>query len=100
MRLLLLLLLLLVFAAPGRGQDRPGSAPLPREVPLASQQERADTALPAGAELNRSVRLALVREERSPSVGAAQPSMRNFLYQILITAVSALVTALIWKAVF
>lgn len=30
----------------------------------------------------------------------AEPSGRDFMYQILMTAVSALVTALVWKAVF
>jgi hypothetical protein len=30
----------------------------------------------------------------------AEPSGRDFMYQILMTAVSALITALIWKAVF
>ncbi len=30
----------------------------------------------------------------------AEPSGREFIYQILMTAVSALVTALVWKAVF
>lgn len=38
--------------------------------------------------------------ERSASAAAAQPTMRGFLYQVFLTAVTALVTALIWKAVF
>jgi hypothetical protein len=94
----LLLLLLLAAAAPVRGQVLPEPT-APRYVSsLLSQPERGDTAHQAAEPARQLRRSAEGGEARS--AGAAQPSVRNFLYQILITAVSALVTALIWKAVF
>ena len=34
------------------------------------------------------------------SSAAAEPTFRNFVYQVLVATVTALLTALIWKAVF
>ena len=39
-------------------------------------------------------------ETADAATAAAQPSAGNFLYQVLLAAVTALITALIWRAVF
>lgn len=94
----LLLLLLLLAASSAQGQLPPAA---PQAAPLVSGQLAGDTAsAEAAAELFRQHRRPALDRDGAAAAEAVQPSMRNFLYQILITAVSALVTALIWKAVF
>lgn len=63
-------------------------------------EERVLEELPAPGTTNGAqARPGLRLEASESSVAAAQPSARQFLYHVLLTAVSALVTALIWKAI-
>jgi hypothetical protein len=94
MRIAVLLLLLL--AAPSAHAQEAAA-------PAAGGPLRAEPSPP------RTVEIPALPGERQSSVAAApeaqkavkaEPSGRDFMYQILMTAVSALVTALVWKAVF
>lgn len=94
------MLLLLMAPAPLWSQAAdPDPAPVTAAVP-----EQQEPRLVEGAELSTptSLHAAPVRaeEEKPASEAAAQPTMRGFLYQVFLTAVTALITALIWKAVF
>lgn len=96
-----LMLLLLVLSAPLAGQEpeplavAEESASLEPEAPPATE-----IAMPRTAEPSGETTPAPSIVESSTAAAAAQPTMRNFLYQIFLTAVTALITALIWKAVF
>lgn len=96
MRIAVLLLLLL--AAPA-AHAQEAAAPAPsgplRAEPSPVRQPAVEIpALPG----ERQSSVAASRE--SQTAANAEPSGRDFMYQILMTAVSALITALIWKAVF
>ena len=96
MRATLLLVLLLAAPAAAHAQDTESPAEAPRG-PLRSETSAPRLAsvkpqLPALREHSASARLG--------ETARAEPSGRDFLYQIVLTAVSALVTALVWKAVF
>lgn len=96
MRIAVLLLLLLAAPAahaqeatapaaqgPMRAEPSPPRQPAP-EIPALPHERQSSVA--ASREVQTAVK--------------AEPSGRDFMYQILMTAVSALVTALVWKAVF
>lgn len=94
MRIAVLLLLLL--AAPAAHAQEAAAAPT---GPLRAEPSPARQSTPEIPRLSgeRQISVAASRESRAAK---AEPSGRDFMYQILMTAVSALVTALVWKAVF
>jgi hypothetical protein len=90
-----LLISLLLCASPAWGQSMPIMVPPGQPVPAPPPTEPgAGDLAPAGEEPRLHA-----AEERAAAV-AAQPTAQGFLYQVLLAAVTALVTALIWKAVF
>jgi hypothetical protein len=97
----LLMLLLLALPAPLLGQAvEPDHSPeetvtLEMEAPEEAEAPSART----GASIEE-IHAAPSTMEAASSAVAAQPTMRNFLYQVFLAAVTALITALIWKAVF
>lgn len=99
-----LLMLPLVLALPAQlcAQSAEPNA-VQEEIVVAELEESAAVEKPGagveGAVARRSVAPA-ASAKASAETAAAQPSMRNFLYQVFLAAVTALVTALIWKAVF
>lgn len=103
MRLLMLIVpLVLALPAPLCGQSAEPD-PVQEEIVTSrldegAPSERADPAMDGAA--SESVPAPAVSRYSSGSTAAAQPTMRNFLYQVFLAAVTALVTALVWKAVF
>lgn len=102
MRLLIMAMLLLIVPGLAVGQGEPVSRPTSEAAWGESHEEPVEAAPsttlsgPAG-----ETQLAPVMAENGDSGAAvAQPTMSGFLYQVLLAAVTALVTALIWKAVF
>lgn len=94
-----LLLLLLVPVSVALGPERPDSTfPIPSP---SAEGPRVHTVREPPVLLEVApARDAARVSNREESSAVAQPSTRHFLYQVLLAAVSALVTALIWKAVF
>lgn len=94
--ILLLLLPIALGASPAWAQRH--SEPVPAER-VAAAAEEADPPAPGGVvEAGEAARVSGGWEEAAEST-AAQPTTRGFLYHVLLTAVSALITALIWKLV-
>lgn len=102
MRSLILAMLLLIVPSLARGQAEPVSRPTPEAAWEEAHADRVEAAPatavsgPAG-ETERAPRVA---ENGDSGAAVAQPTMGGFLYQVFLAAVTALVTALIWKAVF
>lgn len=90
-------LLLILLAAPGADAQEvaatAANAPFRAEPSPLRQLSIKIPALPGE-------RQSLAEAARQAPAVKAEPSGRDFMYQILMTAVSALVTALVWKAVF
>lgn len=91
MRLIFLITTFLV-AAPAHTQSSPGDGPPPAPVVESGERSGDDSASDSRPEVTRSTAVA--------ETAARQPTVRGFLYQVLLAATTALVTALIWKAVF
>jgi hypothetical protein len=89
-------LLLLLLAAPA-AHAQEATAPA-AQGPLRAEPLRQSTVEIPALPGERQPAEATARDTRTAV--KAEPSGRDFMYQILMTAVSALVTALIWKAVF
>jgi hypothetical protein len=98
MPLLLLLLLILVPTVPLASQTATGDLPSSPAVsaPLAAPDAPAATADHSAP----SAPLVTLREAEAAEGSAAQPTVQGFLYHVFLTAVTALVTALVWRAVF
>jgi hypothetical protein len=97
MRIAVLLLLLLAApAAHAQEAAAPAAQGLPlRTAPSPLRQAAIEIpALPGERQASEATSREAARSVK------AEPSGRDFMYQILMTAVSALITALIWKAVF
>jgi hypothetical protein len=94
-----LLLILLLLATPVAAQapptDRPDSPPV--AAPMLHAVDDRWTPAPADATLRIEQRAAA---HGNAADSAAQPTVQGFLYHVFLTAVTALVTALIWRAVF
>lgn len=95
----LLMLLLLVVAAPLAGQE-PGPPAVAEEPDVLEPEPVKENPMQRTVEVSDETRLAPSIIESDSEAAAAQPTMRNFLYQVLLAAVTALITALVWKAVF
>jgi hypothetical protein len=97
MPLLLLLLLILVPTVPLASQTATGDLP---SSPAVSAPAAADAPAPTADHSAPSAPLVTLREAEAAEGSAAQPTVQGFLYHVFLTAVTALVTALVWRAVF
>lgn len=91
----LLLLVLLVYAPSAWSQETGAAYGVETGWTPPSAVEMSDTATASMLPVDTRV-LAPVEGD----IAAAQPTVRGFLYQVFLTAVTALVTALVWRAVF
>lgn len=95
------LILLLLIPSAGWTQARPEPEVTSEPAAVQAQAAQPDTVRSGSAmQPVSTVAAAAERKRDAAAAEVAQPTMRNFLYQILLTAVTALITALIWKAVF
>lgn len=102
MRILLLAAVMLALIAPSAWAQERGSLQGSSEARVMSDREaRAILLAPLAAErLPAEIEAAPARRDAAAAFDASSDRSSDFLYQIVLTAVSALVTALIWKAVF
>lgn len=109
MRIPLLVLLLLLVSAPAAWAQAPAAGDDVVGKPRASQLEERRISdeearrlvlapLAAGRPAPR-VEAALVRRQQATTDAESLGRGEDFLWQVLLTAVTALITALIWKAV-
>lgn len=99
MRLLIMLLLM----APAPLSSQSVDPHHVQEEPIALEEQEpplADESARTGAKIFEYVESVRAVKAAPASSSAAQPTMGGFLYQVFLAAVTALVTALIWKAVF
>lgn len=97
----LLVVLLLIAAGPARAQTVPDSASMPESITVQTLgDEVVSSPSLSGPEAAAHRAGSFGIREHEPSNAIAQRTMSNFLYQVLLAAVTALVTALIWKWVF
>ncbi|HEU0012310.1 MAG TPA: hypothetical protein VFQ45_01430 [Longimicrobium sp.] len=82
----MILVLLLAAAVPARAQEN-------------ARTETAATSAAAGPYRWARPAVAVEHAEADAAEAAAQDRTNDFLYHVLLTAVSALITALIWRAV-
>jgi hypothetical protein len=102
MRILLLVVVMLALIAPSAWPQELGSLQGSSEARVLTDREaRAILLAPLAAErLPAEIVAAPARRDDAAADVASADRSSDFLYQIVLTAVSALVTALIWKAVF
>ncbi len=94
-----LLFLLLLAGAPVASQTPPRNAAGASGAPVAATASAPEDVAPAST--GAMLRLERAEAARASDAGtAAQPTVQGFLYHVFLTAVTALVTALIWRAVF
>jgi hypothetical protein len=91
-------LLLLLLAAPAAHAQEP-AAPA-AQGPVRAEPSPLRPSAPEIPRLEHERQISAAATRAMGTTREAEPSGRDFLYQILLTAVSALVTALVWKAVF
>ena len=93
MRATPMLLLLLLCAVPAVAQER-----APAEAGAVQPTAALSAVRPLPPELRVAAPARVQNAATTGAAAAAQPSVENFLYQVLLAAVTALVTALVWRA--
>lgn len=93
------IVLLLIAAIPARAQTVADSASTPEPITVQTLED-GFVSSPSSLEPALQRDGSFTIREYEPSNAIAQRTMSNFLYQVLLAAITALVTALIWKWVF